>query len=211
MYDDAPDIEERRLGRGRRELRRVCAVAATLIAAALVLAACGGGGSSSPGVAGAGRATTTSKPAAKTSTKATALAYSKCMRSHGVANFPDPNSNGEIELNARPQNGLSMDSPQMKSAIRACRSLQPASSTAQRSQDRAQGLKFAQCMRSHGVSNFPDPPPAGSAPQSQSSQSGSAPTPGPDPNSPQFKSAMQACRNLLPSGAGSGTSVGGGS
>jgi hypothetical protein len=53
--------------------------------------------------------------------------------------------------------------------------------------------KFAQCMRKHGVPNFPDPGSGGSI---AIGGRGS----GIDPNSPAFKSAMQACRSLLPKG-----------
>jgi hypothetical protein len=54
-------------------------------------------------------------------------------------------------------------------------------------------VKYASCMRSHGVTNFPDP-----------SGSGFLNLPsGVDPNSPQFQSANQACQNLLPKGGGS--------
>jgi hypothetical protein len=50
-------------------------------------------------------------------------------------------------------------------------------------------LAFAVCMRSHGVPNFPDP--GGDVPR------------GPDKQSPQFRTAMQACGSLLPQGQGS--------
>jgi hypothetical protein len=77
-------------------------------------------------------------------------------------------------------------------------------------------LKFSQCMRSHGV-QMPDPQPesAGGVPNTQSSspsQGGSGPTTegsGPDPNSPQFQSALEACRHFIPAGAQFGTSSSG--
>jgi hypothetical protein len=50
-------------------------------------------------------------------------------------------------------------------------------------------LKFASCMRSHGVPSFPDP------------HDGTLLVPqGVSPNSPQFQSANRACRGLLPNG-----------
>jgi hypothetical protein len=55
-------------------------------------------------------------------------------------------------------------------------------------------LKFVACMRSHGVPDFPDP-------QGGRLLIGGGKV---DPNSPQFKSAMQACRTLLPGGAAGG-------
>jgi hypothetical protein len=49
------------------------------------------------------------------------LTYAKCMRSHGVLNFPDPTSKG---LGA--MNGIDMNSPQFQSASRVCQPLLPA-------------------------------------------------------------------------------------
>jgi hypothetical protein len=54
----------------------------------------------------------------------------------------------------------------------------------------AQGAKFAACMRSHGLPNFPDPDAQGNI------QFGSAE--GIDPRSPKFRSALTPCRTLLP-------------
>jgi hypothetical protein len=52
--------------------------------------------------------------------------------------------------------------------------------------------KFAACMRSNGVPNFPDP----------NAQGGISITPssGIDPSSPQFQSAQSACQKLMPRG-----------
>jgi hypothetical protein len=55
-----------------------------------------------------------------------------------------------------------------------------------------QGTKFAACMRTRRVPNFPDPNAQGMI------QFGS----GIDPRSPAFRSALSACRKLLPSGFG---------
>ncbi len=52
-------------------------------------------------------------------------------------------------------------------------------------------LKFAQCMRAHGLSNFPDPSAGGGGIQFQASG-------GLNPQSPGFKSAQQACRKYAP-------------
>jgi hypothetical protein len=54
------------------------------------------------------------------------------------------------------------------------------------------GAKFAACMRSHGVPNFPDPSKDGSI----TFGSGT----GIDPNSPKFKAAQSVCQKLLPNG-----------
>jgi hypothetical protein len=55
-----------------------------------------------------------------------------------------------------------------------------------------QGVEFAACMRKHGLPNFPDPNAQGTI------QFGSAQ--GIDPHSSAFRSALRACRELLPSG-----------
>ncbi|MHB1834987.1 MAG: hypothetical protein ACYCXW_08475 [Solirubrobacteraceae bacterium] len=52
-------------------------------------------------------------------------------------------------------------------------------------------LKFAQCMRSHGVSNFPDP-------SDGAIQIGGS---GIDPSSPAFQRAQNACAKYSPKGA----------
>jgi len=54
------------------------------------------------------------------------------------------------------------------------------------------GAKFSECMRKHGVTNFPDP--NGQGVISISSGMGI------DPQSPKFQSARTACDKLLPNG-----------
>lgn len=50
-------------------------------------------------------------------------------------------------------------------------------------------VAFAECMRSHGMPNFPNP---GNGPAF------GPPGSGVDPTSPQFQSALQACKSLAP-------------
>jgi hypothetical protein len=106
------------------------------------------------------------------------------MRSHGVPNFPEPNSSGAIQI----QQGQSLpdlNSPQVQAAVKTCRSLNPAGAgptPAQQAQQLAAELKYAQCMRSHGISNFPDP-----------SGQGGLSFQGVDVNSPQVVAANKAC------------------
>src|SRR6266516_2937895 len=98
--------------------------AAALIATVLLMAACGHGGSKSPGVASAGTGTATASSGGG-SAKASALAYSKCMRARGIKDFPDPDSNGEIQIDAGPGSDLSADNPKYQAADSACKSLLP--------------------------------------------------------------------------------------
>jgi hypothetical protein len=55
-----------------------------------------------------------------------ALEFSKCMRSHGVPNFPDPKaSGGSMELSIPKSAGINPNSPQFKAAQKACQKLLP--------------------------------------------------------------------------------------
>jgi hypothetical protein len=78
-------------------------------------------------------------------------------------------------------------------AIGACGSSGKPSSAAA-SNGYAQGIKGADCMRSHGVPNFPDPSAGGGF------QLGA--NPGFNPQSPAFQSAQKACAKLLPGDGG---------
>jgi len=158
-------------------------IATVLLGFGLFVAACGGsGGSASPGVAGAGSSGSGHK--ASTGTKPSTLAYAKCIQSHGFPNFPEPGANGSLSISAG-QSLPDVNSPKFQAAAKACASLNPSgqpSSSAQQAQYLAAELKFAQCMRSHGVANFPDP-----------ASSGTFNLQGIDVNSPQVQAANSAC------------------
>jgi hypothetical protein len=77
-------------------------------------------------------------------------------------------------------------------ALGACGSTGQASGTGTGAANASAGqpsrdLEFSECMRAHGVSNFPDP-----------TANGLQLGPGIDAKSPAFKSAQQACRQFLP-------------
>jgi hypothetical protein len=61
-------------------------------------------------------------------------------------------------------------------------------------------LQFAQCMRSHGVPNFPDPTGGRIDLQVQRSPTGTSVN-GVQVNGPAFQSAMKSCQSYLPKGA----------
>jgi hypothetical protein len=133
-------------------LASVVAVAAF----ALLAAGCGGGGS--PGVAGI----TSSTTAATTTTQNGAVAFTRCMRSNGVANFPDPPPIG-ARIPKPTMQQLGVSDAQFQRAVSACNYLLPnggsePQQTAQQKRTRlADELSFARCMRNHGVGRFPDP------------------------------------------------------
>lgn len=58
-------------------------------------------------------------------------------------------------------------------------------------------VRFAECMRGNGVSEFPDPAPGASG---SFTIDGVVNGSSLDPNTPAFKQALSACRNLEPAG-----------
>lgn len=91
------------------------------------------------------------------------LNFSKCMRSHGVPKFPDLTSTG-MHIGADGAmltvNGVSVSAPAFQSARQKCQKYLPSGiepGPAKQAQQYAQSLHFSKCMRSHGVSNYPDP------------------------------------------------------
>jgi hypothetical protein len=203
----------------RRAVAPLAAATATATATAIVAVAVLVAGCSTGSPASSPDASATSASAAL----AQALKYTACMRSHGIADFPDPNSHGQIAIT---MNGIDSDlsatDPKFVAAEAACESLQPTEGTpAQQQQDYAAELRYARCMQGRGIA-IPDPRPPGSGEsagtQSHSgSGSGGGGTYGTgvsNPSSPQFIAANQACQHYLPAGQGPGgqsLSSGGGS
>jgi hypothetical protein len=193
---------------GRHVTRAAC-----LVVAALLIAACGAAASKdgvatlAPGASSGPAASTSPSAASEEDVRKAMLAYSQCMRDHGVANFPDPkfDEGGGVSLTL--PEGVGPDSPTMQVAETACEGFRPRPSEggAVPSKERyEQALKFAECMRSHGVRDFPDPQMLGGG---ATVQRGTAGGPdgaggGPDPNSPAMQAALQTCQTLLPGGAG---------
>jgi hypothetical protein len=138
--------------RSRRPLLLSSVVA--VAAFSLLAAGCGGGGS--PGIASVTSSTTA---ATTTTTQNGLLAFSQCMRSNGMPSFPDPQRfvGGNVKLT------IHQLAPS-QAALSACNHLLPTNGgsgsqeTAQQQRTQlADELSFARCMRSHGVSRFPDP------------------------------------------------------
>ncbi len=186
---------------GRHPRWRRAALATTgILAVGAAVAACGGGPSTPSAVTGS---TTTTAVNSSTggSTDATGLvAYSSCMRTHGVPNFPDPTSSGGI-----PKAGVisaegAVSSAQVNAAQNACKSLLPAGSSLSGTpiqtiptQDQQDYLKVASCLRSHGITNFPDPTFSNGTVHFDIPSSI-------DTHSTQFTQAKQICQKLVPAG-----------
>ena len=120
------------------------------------------------------------------------LSFAQCMRSHGVSGYPDPDSSGSIPKKSASQLGVT--DGQLQSAQNACQHLLPNGGSgpnqAQEQYERTLSLKFAVCMRSHGVA-LPDP--GGSRDRIPDPA-----TVGINQGSPQFQAANQACRKYRP-------------
>jgi hypothetical protein len=182
------------------------AVAACMVAGALAagLAACGSSGSSS--------GTTNSSTGAQFQAR---LNLAKCFRSHGI-NVPDPTSGGGPAAGGGLFRTLrNYSQAQVTAARQACQKYfaqafpQLNLSPAQRAQAQQQLVKFAQCMRSHGI-DIPDPTTNGSGGFGFRRAFGSV-----DRNSPAFQAASKACASLRPRfgrggpGGGAGGGAGG--
>ncbi len=112
---------------------------------------------------GAGDAASGPGPSPATFTAA-AFRYARCMRGQGVTGLPDPSMtdhDGQQVAYLNTPDSLAA-SPVFKRANSACQKiLNPTLDTTQNlaaKATRAQHIAaFARCMRSHGVSDFPDP------------------------------------------------------
>ncbi len=128
---------------------------AAMACTALLAAACGGSPASATGGSSAYQK---------------ALPFAQCMRSHGIENFPDPDSSGGFNVG----DSVNTNTPQYAAAKRTCVQLHPYNmllSPQQKAGLMSRALKFARCMRAHGLPNC-----------------------GPS-ESPQYQAAAQACRN----------------
>jgi hypothetical protein len=167
------------------------------------VAACSGSPGSTDGVASLGSpgmgsgAAASGSPADAGGQYRQQLAYSQCMRAHGLADFPDPQiqADGSVTRDIEVQKGGDLDpgTPRFQAAEKACQSLVPAPQSGQRTQQQAQAqaqaLAYAQCMRAHGVPAFPDPDFSHGITFSDNGTY--------DPNAPSFLAANQACGSFL--------------
>lgn len=190
----------------RRARRRAPRTAAVIIAVAglALLTAC----SSNPPVTGSGGARNASGPsAAQPASARQALAFSHCVRSRGVPNYPDPSSSGEIPKETDQQLGVS--SSQLQVALNACQHLLPDTGNiddnpAALNQWWNQMQHFAQCMHAHGVPNWPGPSPYPQDPVRPTFNLHAAgigfhqgAQPGNIVNSPQIEARVRACESVL--------------
>lgn len=167
----------------------------TVLVAGLGLCACGSSGTSRTSGASA-------------SAHQEALAFSRCMRAHGLPQFPDPGAGGALIIPTGTGTGtgtgigtgIDTGSPAFQSAQRACSSTLPSKGVATPlpASQRKGILQYSACMRSHGLPGFPNPT------FSDNKASGGAgaqikigKSAGFDPSSPAFVIAQSACESLL--------------
>jgi hypothetical protein len=184
--------------------RRPLILTSGVVVAAVSLVAAGCGGSGSPRVATVASSTTaaaTTTPNATTTVQygtsgasAGALAFARCMRSHGFPKWPDPESNGEFDkaklrqLNLSPSRARAIEGRFCNSDFengRQGQTITPA--------ERTDYVKAAACMRSHGFPDVPDPTFPNNIvtlniPSSINTESST------------FKSAARTCIKLIPAG-----------
>jgi hypothetical protein len=146
-----------------------CAGAAIAAAAGLsvLLAACGGSSGNHVAQLGSSTTKTQSTPPSTGPTqrkaRASALAFARCMRSHGLRNFPDPNGQGNFP--PLTQQALGVSKQKSLAVQHVCERLLSGGSTAAPQHARqklAFGVKVAECLRAR-LSHLPRPDPAGAA------------------------------------------------
>lgn len=166
----------------------------------LLLTACGGGPSASPGIAHLGSSSTTTIPPTseggsspvRSVSSAKLLAYTRCMRNHGIADFPDPTvgpggQGGGFRIKVQPGSDLNPRSPRFQAANQACKKLLPfGGESGPPTAAQLAGLtKFAACMRQHGFPSFPDP-----------NGQGTFVLHNIDPGGSPFQSAQRTCNSI---------------
>jgi hypothetical protein len=182
----------RRRTRRQRPVKRAGRTVTVLAAFGMLATACSHS-SAGPGVADASSSSSASGAStSSTSTPASPLAFAQCMRNHGIHDFPDPDSSGNFDLSGGTE--LNSSNPTYQAATEACSSLGSAGKASGPSlspQQVAAVVSFAECMRSHGIHNYPDPDSSGRIPGIRHF--------GINPNSSQFQAANDACAHYISS------------
>jgi hypothetical protein len=167
----------------------------TVLGGALLLALAGCSSAGGDGIASAGGTSSAAQGTAQVSDEEQAREFAKCMRDHGI-DLPDPqpDGNGGFDWGAG-MAGVDFNDPAFQEAINACRDKLPGGGreVLDDPEVQAQLQEFAQCMRDNGMTDFPDPDPEGGFGGAFAEL---------DRNSPEFQSALDACRDKLPERGG---------
>ena len=126
---------------------RPLALLATAALISLISAGCGSNAPSETGTAGSAGSNE------KVTARDKAVKFAECVRAHGVGDFPDPNAKNQFEY------GVSVTPAVWTKAVTACKDLQPPGTLSGKrtSTQQSAALRFAECVREHGVKDFPDP------------------------------------------------------
>ena len=177
-------------------------VLAVMVGLLLLTAACGSGTSSSSTSSTGGTSSTSGTSSRGTGGVSAAyvsakLGFARCLRAHGVPNFPDPNASGQEPPNWKQL----ISTPQGQAAVGACSYWDNRIHNDVAAQNQAamgEYVRFARCMRTHGLPNFPDPAYA----EGRVEFVLSASQDGFDPHSPQVLAKAHHCESVLPRGSG---------
>ena len=177
-------------------------VVAVTVGLLLLTAACGSGTSSSSTSSTSGTSSTSSTSSSGTGGVSAAyvsdkLGVARCLRAHGMPNYPDPNASGQEPPNSKQL----IKSPQGQAAVGACSYWGNRIQNDVAAQNQAaigEYVRFAQCMRAHGLPSFPDPANA----EGRVEFVLSASQDGFDPHSPQVLAKAHQCESVLPPGSG---------
>jgi len=195
-------MHEKQRSTSTRNGPRFAALTAVVVAVGLLVAGCSGSGSSSgvPSLRhGQSGSSGTHHNAAALHTAA------QCIRDHGIPNYQDPVVGPGEVVYADQRNLERADGAVVQQAIAACRSQIGAANfdPSQRPHPPAQlvrdGVREAQCLRAHGLPNWPDPKPTdtfdpGHGFQVTEAAFAGAVPPGANPKlSNSFRQAIQAC------------------
>ena len=170
---------------------------ASAVLAALAVAGC------VPALAACGSSTGTGATTGLSATGGAGVRFTQCMRAHGVTDFPDPLPGGGFPRGP----GVEQTAPAFHTARKACQNILGPNAAQQgpTAAVMASALKSSECMRAHGVPNFPDP-----VSRSQVSRNTDVLMQGNlmfpvgssiDPGAPAFQQAAAACGLGGPGGA----------
>lgn len=169
---------------------------AAAVAFSALAAGCGGG--SSAGGAGAASGTsaaTTTVRYGAAGAQAGALAFARCMRAHGIPNWPDPDGSGGFDKTKLQQLGIS--APRVRAIEQRSCNYDFQNGRGQghtiTAADRSDYLEAAACMRRHGFPAFPDPTFRNDSVELNVPSSL-------DSHSAGFESAATTCSKLIPAG-----------
>jgi hypothetical protein len=165
-------------------------VLAAAVGAVPALAACGGSKSPANGAA--------AEQSREGQDEARLARFARCMREHGVE-AKTSSGPGHQSLGIRVSGKAGAGRQTLETAQRACKQYQPQPkkvnlSPQEKVAQEEAVLKFAKCMREHGVNVHA----SASDGRVQLQVGGPGASAGPNPESPSFQAAQKACQRLLP-------------